>query len=66
MTGPILRRPDGDELPYRIVAGDVIELDIRPRPEFAAGHIAGARSIPIEQFAESLKALPRGERDPPR
>ncbi len=47
------------ELADRIVAGDVIVLDVRPRPEFAAGHIAGARSIPIEQLAESLKAVPR-------
>ena len=34
-------------------------LDVRPTAEYAAGHIAGARSIPIDQLAESLKAIPR-------
>jgi rhodanese-related sulfurtransferase len=47
------------ELTERLAAGDVIVLDVRPAPEFAAGHIAGARSIPIEQLAEFVKALPR-------
>ncbi|MDP2291532.1 MAG: metalloregulator ArsR/SmtB family transcription factor [Actinomycetota bacterium] len=47
------------ELVDRLVAGDVIVLDVRPLPEYTAGHIAGARSIPIERLAESLKAIPR-------
>lgn len=47
------------ELAERIAAGDVIVLDVRPTAEYTAGHIAGARSIPIEQLAESLKAIPR-------
>ena len=47
------------ELAARIDAGDVIVLDVRPRPEYVSGHIAGARSIPIERLAESLKAMPR-------
>ncbi len=47
------------ELAERIAAGDVIVLDVRPAAEYAAGHIAGARSIPIDQLAESLKMLPR-------
>jgi rhodanese-related sulfurtransferase/DNA-binding transcriptional ArsR family regulator len=47
-----------DELAERIVAGDVVVLDVRPQPEYIAGHIAGARSIPIEQLVESLNAIP--------
>ena len=47
------------ELVARIAAGDVIVLDVRPTAEFAAGHIAGARSVPVDQLAESLKAIPR-------
>lgn len=47
------------ELDERIAAGDVIVLDVRPAAEYAAGHIAGARSIPVAQLAETLKAIPR-------
>ena len=47
------------ELAARIEAGDVIVLDVRPPAEYAAGHIAGARSIPIEQLVAGLKAIPR-------
>jgi rhodanese-related sulfurtransferase len=47
------------ELAARLAAGDVIVLDVRPAAEFAAGHIAGARSIPVDQLAESLRAIPR-------
>lgn len=39
--------------------GDLIVLDVRPAAEYAAGHIAGARSIPLAQLAESLKSVPR-------
>jgi rhodanese-related sulfurtransferase len=48
------------ELAERIATGDVIVLDVRPAAEYAAGHIAGARSIPVEQLADSLKSIPRG------
>ena len=48
------------ELARRITAGDVVVVDVRPAAEFAAGHIAGARSIPIDQLAASIKALPAG------
>ncbi|MDP9465145.1 MAG: metalloregulator ArsR/SmtB family transcription factor [Actinomycetota bacterium] len=49
-----------DELAERLAAGDVVVIDVRPAPEFAAGHIAGARSIPIDQLAANIKALPAG------
>lgn len=49
-----------DELAQRLAAGDVVVVDVRPAAEFAAGHIAGARSIPIDQLAATIKSLPAG------
>lgn len=48
----------GDELALRIAGGEVVVVDVRPAAEYAAGHIAGARSIPIDEFAANVKALP--------
>lgn len=47
-----------DELTRRIDAGDVVVLDVRPPAEYAAGHIAGAMSIPIDDLAARMEALP--------
>ena len=38
---------DRDELARRLKVGGLILLDVRPRAEFAAGHIAGSRSVPV-------------------
>lgn len=46
------------ELAARVDAGDVIVLDVRPAAEYAAGHIAGARSIPADRLARELRTLP--------
>lgn len=46
------------ELADRIAIGDVVVIDVRPPAEYAAGHIAGAISIPIEDLADHLKELP--------
>jgi rhodanese-related sulfurtransferase/DNA-binding HxlR family transcriptional regulator len=46
------------ELAERIAAGDVVVVDVRPAAEHAAGHIAGARSIPIDELAANVKDLP--------
>jgi len=48
------------ELEERLRAGDVIVLDVRPSPEFSAGHIQGARSVPITTLRKHLKTLPAG------
>jgi rhodanese-related sulfurtransferase len=48
------------ELAERIAAGDVVVVDVRPTAEFTAGHIAGARSIPIGQLAANIRDLPAG------
>ena len=36
-------------------------LDVRPGEEFAAGHIDGARSIPIDELEQRLSELPTGD-----
>lgn len=46
------------ELAARLEAGDVIVVDVRPEAEYAAGHIAGARSIPADHLARELRHLP--------
>jgi rhodanese-related sulfurtransferase/DNA-binding transcriptional ArsR family regulator len=46
------------ELAARLAAGDVILVDVRPPAEYAAGHIAGARSIPADRLARELRNLP--------
>lgn len=47
-----------DELVVRVRAGDAIVLDVRPEAEYSAGHIAGARSVPIDQIRRHLDSLP--------
>ncbi len=49
-----------DELERRLEVGDVVVLDVRPRPEFLAGHIAGAVHIAPAEVRERLAALPEG------
>jgi rhodanese-related sulfurtransferase len=49
---------DRDELAVRIRRRQVVVLDVRPTAEFASGHIAGARSMPITELRRRLKALP--------
>jgi len=51
-----------DNLVRRIASGDAILLDVRPALEYRQGHIAGARSIPVEQIEARLRELdPTGE-----
>jgi rhodanese-related sulfurtransferase len=45
-------------LAARLNDGAVVVLDVRPAAEFGAGHIAGARSVPIAELRKHLKALP--------
>src|SRR5437762_584234 len=48
-----------DELARRLERGDVVVLDVRPEPEFRAGHIAGARSAPLPALDEVAETLPK-------
>jgi len=47
------------ELQRRLARGDVVVLDVRPEPEFRAGHIAGARSVPLAALDAVAEKLPR-------
>jgi len=48
-----------DELARRMTNGEVVVLDVRPDKEYAAGHIAGARSMPVTDISDRLAELPR-------
>jgi rhodanese-related sulfurtransferase len=48
------------ELEERLARGDVVVLDVRPEPEYRAGHIPGARSVPLAALASLAPKLPRG------
>jgi rhodanese-related sulfurtransferase/biotin operon repressor len=47
-----------DELVRRLTSGDVVLIDVRPEEEFAAGHIEGAQSVPLEELERRLAELP--------
>jgi rhodanese-related sulfurtransferase/biotin operon repressor len=49
---------DTAELLRRVRAGDTLVLDVRPDPEYAAGHLPGALHIPLEELAGRLAELP--------
>ena len=52
---------DTDELLRRLQAGDVVVLDVRPAPEYAAGHLPGAIHVPLDELAGRLAELPRDQ-----
>ncbi|WP_298591155.1 metalloregulator ArsR/SmtB family transcription factor [uncultured Kocuria sp.] len=47
-----------EELLTRAQAGEVTVLDVRPPEEYAAAHVPGAVSIPLEELAQRLGELP--------
>jgi rhodanese-related sulfurtransferase len=49
-----------DQLRKRLREGDVVVLDVRPRPEYDAGHIRGAVSIPVSELRSRLEEIPDG------
>jgi rhodanese-related sulfurtransferase len=54
-----LEAVDADTLLRRLGDGDVVVLDVRPQVEYRAGHIPGARSIPIDELEQRLQEVPR-------
>jgi rhodanese-related sulfurtransferase/DNA-binding transcriptional ArsR family regulator len=50
------------ELRRQMAEGQVIVLDVRPVSEYNAGHIAGARSIPIGELNSRLRELPKSRK----
>lgn len=49
-----------EEVQARLAAGTVLVLDVRPAEEYAAGHLPGAMSIPLEQLTGRLNDIPSG------
>jgi rhodanese-related sulfurtransferase len=49
---------DREQLLELLSRGDVVLVDVRPEEEFAAGHIEGARSIPLDELERRLAELP--------
>jgi rhodanese-related sulfurtransferase len=47
-----------EELIARLRRGEAVLVDVRPAEEYAAGHIDGARSIPITELERRLVELP--------
>jgi rhodanese-related sulfurtransferase/DNA-binding transcriptional ArsR family regulator len=56
--GPGSEQVTCEELLKRVQSGKATIIDVRPPVEFAAGHILGALSIPLEELAERLDELP--------
>ena len=65
LAAAYLGKPDGvevvdrGELAARLRRGEVIVLDVRPGPEYEAGHIQGARSVPLTELRRHLRVLPK-------
>lgn len=49
------------DLLKRARSKNVVVLDTRPSNEYAAGHIAGALSVPIDALQRRLRQLPKGK-----
>ena len=56
-----LQAIDCDELRRRMKSGRTVVIDVRPTLEYEAGHIAGARSLPVEEIEARLKDLPKSK-----
>ena len=56
-----LESVDSDKLLDRVEKGEALLLDVRPREEYDAGHIASAVSIPRDELLEKLKSLPKNK-----
>lgn len=47
-----------EQLLERLAAGDVVVLDVRDEPEYAAGHLPGAIHVPVTDIQHRLAQLP--------
>jgi rhodanese-related sulfurtransferase/DNA-binding HxlR family transcriptional regulator len=54
-----LRSVTRRELAGLVADGAVIVIDVRPRAEYAAGHVPGARSVPPDEVRRHLGTLPK-------
>lgn len=56
--GPDTDQVSREQLLRRVDSGQATVIDVRPAEEYAAGHIPGAVSIPVEELADRLAELP--------
>ena len=49
-----------DELLQLAGSADVVVVDVRPIEEYAAGHVPGAVSVPVDELEARLAELPEG------
>lgn len=56
--GPEVEHVTRDQLLHRADRGEVTVIDVRPHEEYAAGHIPGALSIPLDELVHRLDELP--------
>jgi rhodanese-related sulfurtransferase/DNA-binding transcriptional ArsR family regulator len=56
-----LQAIDCAELRRRMAAGGALVIDVRPMLEYEAGHISGARSVPVEEIEARMKELPKSK-----
>lgn len=54
-----LKRVSSEELLRRVRSGDVTVLDVRPAEEYQAGHLPGARSVPLAELSARMRELPK-------
>lgn len=54
-----LEAVDAQELLAKMREGGVVVLDVRPEKEYRAGHIPGARSVPVNALEAALETLPK-------
>lgn len=52
---------DRQTLMSRLRSSEAILIDVRPREEYVAGHLTGAVSMPLDELAERLKELKKGQ-----
>ncbi|MFD1932434.1 ArsR/SmtB family transcription factor [Nonomuraea mangrovi] len=57
-AGTVTEEVTREQLQDRIAADEVILVDVRPGEEYAAGHIPGAISVPLDQLVDRLAELP--------
>jgi rhodanese-related sulfurtransferase len=55
----VLSADERRDLLRRISRGEVTLVDVRPAPEYEAGHLPGARSIPLAELRSRMPELPR-------
>lgn len=57
-----IKELDYDELINQASSGEIIVLDVRPKDEYEAGHLPGARSCPLDELEQNIAKLPQDKK----